>query len=261
MGRNDAEMNKVSVINGVDLYIFTDKDAKHQDTITVIVQDRQALLIDTAFPEYAEQVKKNLESQGIEPKIVILSHYHADHASGCSVFSGCEIYASEFYEPNYHSCQVWEPQYTFIRPQHMIQGGDQMTFGPFDLEFIHAPGHSKDSLIIRITDKIIHGGDLIMMTKDKKASLPFIADGGNFQEHIQSLERIKKIAPDILLVPHGGLVKNKDEIVKMIDDRIYYLERTSSSMGTLPLPACLRNDISSYDYLEFHDTNLMRLIG
>jgi hypothetical protein len=37
-------------------------------------------------------------------------------------------------------------------------------------QIIHALGQSKDSLITLITDKIIHGGDLIMMTRDKKAS-------------------------------------------------------------------------------------------
>jgi len=260
MARTDAELNKVNVIENVYLYIFTDKDAKHQDAITVIVQDGRALVIDTAFPEYAERVKQNLETQGIEPKIVIFSHYHADHAAGGAVFSQCEIYANEFYELNYNNCRIWEPQYDFIRPGHLLRGGDHLTFGHFNLEFIHAPGHSNDSLITRITDKIIHPGDLIMMTKDKKASLPFIADHGNFQEHIASLGRLKELAPEILLLPHGGLVDNKEGIIEMIDDRVYYLESTLGSFGTLPLPACLRNDISGYDFLEFHDTNLMRML-
>lgn len=260
MARTHAELNKVKVVENIYLYIFTDPEAKHQDTLTVIVQEGRALIIDTAFPEYAEQVKQDLEAQGIEPKIIIFSHYHADHTAGGGVFSQCEIYASEFYELNYNNCRLWEPQYEFIRPGHMLRGGDRLTFAPYNLEFIHAPGHSKDSLITRITDKIIHPGDLIMMTKEKKASLPFIADGGNFQEHIDSLARLKELDPDILLLPHGGLVDNKEDIVKMIDDRIYYLESTLGAFGTLPLPACLRNDISGYDYLEFHDTNLARML-
>ncbi|MCU0287066.1 MAG: MBL fold metallo-hydrolase [Acidobacteria bacterium] len=256
----DFELNKISVSTDVYMYIFTGKIAKHQDAVTVIVQDGSALIIDTAFPTYAEQVKKDLQMQGIEPKAVIFSHYHADHTAGGTVFSQCNIYAHEFYELNYNNCLLWEPQYTFIRPKHILRGGDRFIFGQFNLEFIHAPGHSNDSLITRITDKIIHPGDLIMMTKDKKASLPFIADSGDFQSYIASLERLKKLDPDIILLPHGGVIENKDDIIKMIDDRVYYLENTQASFGTLPLPACLRNDISEYDYLEFHDTNLMRLL-
>lgn len=253
-------LNKINVCDSVYLYVFTNKNSKHQDVITVIAQDNQALIIDTAFPHDAEQVKQDLEAQGITPKIVIFSHYHADHTAGGAVFSKCEIYASEFYELNYNNCRLWEPQYTFIRPAQLIRDGENLIFGQFNLQFTHAPGHSKDNIITCITEKIIHPGDLIMMTKDKKASLPFIADGGNFQEHIASLRLLKELDPDILLLPHGGMVDTKENIVKMIEDRVYYLENTLASFGTLPLPACLRDDISGYDFLEFHDTNLMRLL-
>lgn len=260
MSRNDADMKKVKVLENLYLYEFIYEEALLPDTITVIVRDNNALLIDTAFPEYSEKVKKDLEEQGITVEIIILSHYHSDHVSGCPVFEDCEIYANEFYEDSYNNCQIWEPEYTYIRPRQLIRNADTLSFAGFNLEFLHAPGHSKCSIITKITDKIAHIGDLIMMTKDKKAALPFIAEGGNFAEHIESLELVRKSDPDILLIPHGGMIKDKDNIEKMIADRIYYLEKTSSSMGTLPLPACLADDISMYDHLEFHDTNLMRLI-
>jgi len=260
MSRNDAQLDKAAVIDGVDLYIFTDEEARHQDTITVMVQDRRALLIDTAFPEYSRRVKAELEEQGIEPKIIVLSHYHADHAGGCAVFPGCDIYVGENYELSYNNCRVFEPQYTFIAPTQLIREGDELVFGDFKLKFFHSPGHSPCGIITQVTGSILHVGDLIMMTRDKKSSLPFISDGGNFAQHIESLERVKKLDPEKIVVPHGGVVDKKEDITKMVDDRVYYLEKTSSSYGTLPLPACLRGDISDYDYLEFHDTNLMRLL-
>jgi glyoxylase-like metal-dependent hydrolase (beta-lactamase superfamily II) len=91
MSRQDAAMNKVPVTNDVSLYTFTNHDAKHSDTITVIVHDNQALLIDTAYPEYAQRVKEEMQQQGIKPEIVVLSHYHPDHVSGCSAFPECQI--------------------------------------------------------------------------------------------------------------------------------------------------------------------------
>lgn len=260
MSRNDAEMTKVTVMDGVSLYNFTGGEVRLPDTITVIVQGKQALLIDAAFPEYSERVKKDLEAREIEVKIIVLSHYHSDHASGCAVFSQCDIYASEFYEHSYNNCRVWEPGYTYIRPTQMIKNGDTLSFGTFNLEFFSAPGHSPCGIITRVSGRVFHVGDLIMMAEHGKASLPFIADGGNFTRHFESLELLKKLDPEIILVPHGGMFDNKNEIAEMIDDRAYYLEKTSSSMGTLPLPACLKNDIACYDYLEFHDTNLMRLL-
>lgn len=260
MSRNNAGMEKIKVMDNLYLYEFAGDGIMLPDTITVIARDNQALLIDTAFPEYAERVKIDLEEQGISVKIIILSHYHSDHVSGCPVFSPCDIYASEYYEPNYNNCKVWEPGYTYLRPQHLIKAGDSLSFAGFSLEFIHAPGHSKCSIITKITDKIIHVGDLIMKTKEKKIALPSITDGGDFTEHIASLELIREIAPDIALIPHGGLVESKENIIEDIEERIYYLEKTASSMGTLPLPACLINDISAYGHLEFHDNNLQQLL-
>ncbi len=259
MSRNKAKTKKTKVIENLYLYEFIDEDAILPDTITVMVQGSRALLIDTAYPEYAEHVKKDLEEQGISVEIIILSHYHSDHVSGCAVFTPCEIYAGEHFEHSYNNCRIWEPGYTYVKPQHLIKDGDSLSFGDFELEFLYAPGHSPCGVITKITERIVHIGDLIMMSKNNRAVLPFIADGGNFAGHIQSLELLKKIEPEIVVVPHGGRIENKENIEKEIEDRIYYLEQTSSAMGTLPLPACLKENISAYDHLEFHDTNLTRL--
>lgn len=260
MDRNEAELSYVTVIDNLDIYTFTIDASRHQDTITVLSNGADALVIDTAFPEYSGRVADHLRERGIAVKTVVLSHYHGDHVSGLPAFEGAEIYASEFYEGNFNNCRVWEPGYTYLKPTRLIKHGDILAFGTFNLEFIHAPGHSLCSLIIKITDKILHVGDQIMITKDRKASLPFIADGGDFLEHARSLELIKQLDPDMILVPHGGLVKRGEDINKMVDDRVYYLERVAHSFGTLPLPACLRGDVSLYDHLDFHDTNLMRLV-
>lgn len=260
MNRNDAELSKVTVIENLELYTFTFEPSKHQDTIVVLLDGSNALVMDTAYPEYSGRVVEELKERDIAVKTVVLSHYHGDHVSGLPAFEGADIYASEFYERNFDNCRVWEPGYTYVRPTKLLKHGDTLAFGSFNLEFVHAPGHSQCSLITKITDKILHVGDQIMITKDRKTSLPFIADGGDFLQHARSLELIKQLDPDMILVPHGGLVKRDEDIEKMVDDRIYYLERVAHSFGTLPLPACLRGDVSNYDHLSFHDTNLMRLV-
>jgi len=260
MSRKDAEMSKIPVEPNILLYYFVDLQTKLPDTITVLLAGQEALLIDTAFPEYAARVKEDLAGQGMAVKKIVLSHYHADHVSGCPVFAPCDIYAGEFYEYNFNNCQIWEPYFTYLRPTHLLRHQDTLAFGAFSLRFLYAPGHSKCSMITRVTDDIVHVGDLLMQTKDGKAALPFIADGGSFSEHIDSLAGIKKLAPEAIIVPHGGLFRGRQEIAQMVDDRVCYLEKTSSTMGTLPLPACLLHDISAYDHLEFHDTNILRLM-
>ncbi|MCP4221184.1 MAG: MBL fold metallo-hydrolase [bacterium] len=258
MSRNDAVMKKIPVVDSIDLYEFTAKNEPHQSCITVITQNDHALIIDPTYPEYIARVKTILEQEGKKPAIIVLSHYHPDHVSGCAILPQCKIHASEFYESNHGNCKIWEPDFIYIRPRLLLRDKDTLAFGKFSLKFIHAPGHSKCSLIIMLTDTIVHAGDLIMNTVDNKTSLPIITDGGNFREHITSLEALKALNPETILVPHGGAIK-KEDINDMIDDRLYYLKNTAGSRGALPLQKCLKNDISTYDQLEFHDTNLIRL--
>ncbi|MCP5108843.1 MAG: MBL fold metallo-hydrolase [bacterium] len=264
MSRQDAVMKKEIVGEGnrIHLYTFTDYEQEHTNTLTVIVdeQAKGALVIDPAYPEFAEQVDRDLQTQGITVKAMVISHYHPDHAGGCSVLPKCAIYASEFYEYNLSNCQVWDPDLTYLRADHLLKDGDSLTFGGTALKFLHAPGHSKCSLITELTGKILHVGDLIMTTRERKNSLPYISDGGSFEDHIKSLELIKKMDPEAVIFPHGGWVDNKTRIHSLVDDRLYYLEKVLNSKGELPLNQCLKNDISWYDLLGFHDTNVMQLL-
>ncbi len=265
MKRKDATMKKTIVTDGFYLYTFADYSEKHTNTVTVLERDqdgpeKRALIIDPSYPEYAEQVKLDLQLQGIIPEVIVLSHYHPDHASGCGVLPQCRIYVHEHYGYNYDNCQVWEPGYTYLRPTHLIRGGDLLSFGDFTLKFHTAPGHSRCSIITEINDKIIQVGDLLMIGVDKKHTLPYIADGGSIEKHIKSLKLIKELAPDAIIIPHGGLIDNKNRIQDMVDDRVYYLERVLNSKGELPVEKCLKNDITWYGNLEFHDTNIIHLL-
>jgi glyoxylase-like metal-dependent hydrolase (beta-lactamase superfamily II) len=265
MKRKDAAMKKTTVSDGFYLCTFSEYSEKHSNTVTVLVRtqaegDKRALIIDPAYPEYAEQVKADLQMQGIKPEVIVLSHYHPDHSSGCSVFPHCRIYVHESYENNYDNCQVWEPWYTYLRATHLIRGGDSLSFGDYLLKFHYAPGHSGCSIIIGINDKIFQVGDILMIGADKRQTLPYIADGGSIEEHIKSLELINKLDPDAIIIPHGGLIDSKKRIQDLVEDRVYYLEQVLKSKGELPVEKCLKNDISWYDNLEFHDTNIIHLL-
>lgn len=260
MSRSDAMLSKVAVGDAITLYTFSDSDAKHADTITVIIQDKRALLIDTAYPEYAARVRDDLEQQGIKPEVVVLSHYHPDHVSGCAALPQCERYASEFYEYNYHNCQVWEPEFFYLRPKKLVRHADTLVFGGLELKFHHAPGHSKCGLFTELPGNILHVGDIIMIARDGKNSLPYIADGGGFKDHIKSLKLLEQLNPDAIVAPHGALVEGKENIRQHVENRVYYLEKTLESNGTRPLTQCLKSGISTYEFLDFHNTNIIRLL-
>jgi hydroxyacylglutathione hydrolase len=255
-------MEKIEIRENLFQYHFAEDDNGEPNSIYVGIDKprKKALILDTAFRACAESVKRDLAEQGIEPEMVFLSHFHPDHAGGTPVFQGCRLYASEYYGDNYENCQRWSPDATFLVPTDMIKDGDTLTFGSFKLRFIHAPGHSKCTVLTLINEEVVHIGDLIMLTHDDKLTLPYISMGGSFKEYIRSLEKLKALDYKTLALGHGHIISDKEKIGAMIDDLLYYLNRVLDSMGTLPLAVCLQKNISNYAHTEYHDNNLMYLM-
>jgi glyoxylase-like metal-dependent hydrolase (beta-lactamase superfamily II) len=257
-----ASMEKIEIRQNIYQYLFIADNATISNSIFVCIDKRRnkAIIIDTAYPEMAELVKRDLSKMGIEPEMVILSHYHPDHAAGCTVFSGLPIYASEHYKDNHFNSQRWEPEYTYLKPTQTLRDGDKMSFGPHQIDFIYAPGHCKCLMMIHINRDVLYIADLMMYDPSGKKSLPFVSIDGNFKEHIQYLEKIKTIDYNTLLVTHGQPLNDKETIETEILDRVYYLQRTLNSKGSLPLASCLKEDIVNYSYTSFHDTNIVQLL-
>jgi glyoxylase-like metal-dependent hydrolase (beta-lactamase superfamily II) len=257
-------MEKRTVRNNLYHYFFHVEDELGLNSIFVCVDEQQgkkrALIIDTAFPEMADMVKKDLEDNDIQPEIVIISHYHPDHAGGVTSFPNCRIYGSRHYDVNIENCRRWRPDLTYKEPTNLIAEGDTLTFGSTELRFFEAPGHSCCGLLILIDGDILHVGDLLMYNIQKRITLPYIAMTGSFTQHIESLERIRSIGPNKLLIPHGEILDDKETIDREIEERTYYLNRVQNSNGTLPLAVCLKRGLSNYCHTEYHDTNLIYLM-
>ncbi len=259
-------MEKNKIREHIYQYYFAATHNDGANSIFVCLDEtrHKALLIDTAYPKNAEPVKADLITMGYQPEIITLSHFHPDHTAGCSVFPGCPIYASKFYEDNFFNCSRWEPRYQYIHPTRLLADGDFLAFGSFQLSFIFAPGHSKCSMLTLINNDLLHVGDLLMFNSEDKPTLPYISMGGSFKEHQTSLERIKHMAYNMtfntLLVPHGHVLNGKEVIAEQIDDRLFYLEKMMATKGETPLTACLKNNLSCYANPEFHDNNLLQIM-
>lgn len=260
MARQNAVMTKVAVNPSLTLYSFLETGERFGHMITVLHREQRGLIIDTAYPEYAGKVAEDLATSGIRPEMVLISHYHPDHTAGCSVFEGCRIFAGGYYHDNHRNCQLLEPEYTYATPDNFMQEGDVAAFAGMELHFYYTPGHSRCSFSIGLPEDVLHVGDLLMNSTDGKTILPYIAADGSFEEHIRSLKRIRDMAPRALLLPHGVMLTGADVIREQIADRLHYLETALRSGKSASLAACLKHDASRYDYTEFHNANLIRLL-
>lgn len=257
--RKNDPWEKISVSENIYCYRFHEREKKMFNGIFVLVDSERAkaLILDAAYPEYAEKVKKDLENSNIQPELVVLSHYHPDHSAGAGVFNGLPLYASQHYQDNHFNCQRWEPEYTYLHPGYLINDGDLLSFGRFQLEFIEAPGHSGDMMLTSIDKQLIHIGDLLMFGSDGRPTLPYVSMGGSFKQHITSLERLKTMEYQHMLIPHGPILSDRTQIIAEIDDRIHYLKRMLDTQGTLPVEKCIKNDAPHYAHTEYHAINQM----
>ncbi|MDQ2180465.1 MBL fold metallo-hydrolase [Marinifilum sp. D714] len=243
-------------------YVFAESedDPDMEVNLTVLLSADKALLIDTGFPLHARQVKNDLLKKNIEVEKVILTHYHPDHAAGACEFENIELACSSHYKENYKKCaEVWDPENRYKEADTVIQNHTGCHFGEFKLTFIEAPGHSKCSLIILINDTIAHVGDLLMSNAENKLITPYISEGGNFKEHINSLEKIRALNVERLILSHGNTISGRTEIEREIDKRAYYLQSVIDSEGKIDVESALTGGVSNWSYVEWHDKNLERL--
>ncbi len=234
--------------------IFTPRDADELDfSLTVLVEGRRALLIDAAFRLQAEELRAHLTDAGLQPVIVLLSHYHPDHFKGAAVFADCELWASPHYTHNYALYRSRRPDKDFPIPTRLLADGEETTFGDFALRFLHAPGHSPCSLITLINARCAQVGDLLMATPEGLPTLPRVED---YPAMIASLECLRALDVEVLLLSHGLPLLGRAAIHARIDETLYYLRSLWDSRGILPLADCLPRDVAHYGRLELHEHNL-----
>lgn len=242
-------------------YVFWENEDQTglEVNITVLLDEDKALIIDTAFPRHALEVKSDLETKGFTATTIILSHYHPDHAAGASEFPNAKVACSAHYLENYTNCtQIWDPDHPYRKADLPIRNHDQMHFGSFALDFVETPGHSKCSIAIIINRNIVHVGDLAMSNSEGLPTLPYLSQDGDFLEHIQSLKHLQALQPAILLLSHGPSIRGESVIAHSLEARIRYLQGILDSHGTADLEALLEGGPEHWSFTDWHVANLKR---
>ena len=181
-----------------------------------VVTKTGVLLFDTGSSEaIGNNIKKAIKTVTDLPvRWVINSHSHADHWLGNAAFADTvvEIIASEqavatmrkygqddveFYEKVTQGT-IGSTQLKY--PNFLLGQRQKRNFGGVDVEFIfsndaHSPG---DILMWLPKQKIIFGGDVL-----SSDWMPMLTDHGNVPNLIDTLHKIAKLNPYIVLTGHG----------------------------------------------------------
>jgi glyoxylase-like metal-dependent hydrolase (beta-lactamase superfamily II)/rhodanese-related sulfurtransferase len=113
-------------------------------------ETRQAALVDPRADRVAAYLRE-LDERGLSLRLVIETHTHADHLSGAAelrVRTGSEVLLSE--------------RATSEVATRRLRDGDRVRLGDHDIEVIASPGHTDDSVSLRVDGALLTGDALLI---------------------------------------------------------------------------------------------------
>jgi len=177
------------------------------NTYLVVAPDGSAALVDAGVghPAHLQDIDAALRGRRATLRHVLVTHGHADHAAGAPALADAHAEARFCKHP-------WPGEDAKYRvPWLAIEHGSRVTVGRTDVTAIHTPGHSPDhtafwheeSRTAFTGDLVIAGGSVMIHT----------SRGGNLRQYLESLERIRRLAPRRLLPAHGGAIDDPEAVL------------------------------------------------
>jgi glyoxylase-like metal-dependent hydrolase (beta-lactamase superfamily II) len=157
----------------------------------------EASLIDAGVgdPRHLEALARALDASGTTLTHVLVTHGHADHASGAAAIAAAHPTAV-------FSKYPWPDEDAKYRvPWRALSEGDAVPGGDERLIVLHTAGHAPDHLAFwHQSSGTIFTGDLIALGS---SVMIHWSRGGNLIQYLDALERLRALAPRHLLPAHG----------------------------------------------------------
>ncbi len=208
-----------------NLYFYSEKGML--DCNTYVVKDDFSIIIDPGLNRFLPALVKDLRQDGIEPEdieVITNTHLHIDHYGtneAFKEFSGAKIVSHPIQK------KFYDEVVTRRSESFGLQGGefkmdscfdnDRLTIGDIEVELIHSPGHSPDSICFYCQKKkILVCGDIIFYKNTGRVDFT----GGNAEELKHSIEELAQLEIEYLLPGHMDIitgaenVKNNFEFIK-----------------------------------------------
>ena len=184
--------------------------------IGVLTGPEGTVMVDAKFARYADQIRAAIKGLGgADPRLLINTHYHADHTDGNEAFgrSGSTIVAHSNVRKQLAKGSTIEA-FKMVTPPAPAAALPVITFSDTlrlqlngeTIDLIHAPAaHTDgDSLVVFRNANVIHTGDVWF-----NGFYPFIdvSHGGTLKGAIAGVDRVLTLANDDtrLVAGHGPL--------------------------------------------------------
>lgn len=218
------------------------------NNILALFNGHDVLLIDAGYVHHMDKVLEALKDYNI--KYVIPTHYHPDHIDGMRQLKDVEILGNEYAEKSIDMYMTEDID--ILSPNTLIKDQDTLNFGSYTLTFHDGPGHSDCSMLININDKYLCIGDQYMTTDDGTDVVPYVYWEG-LKDHISTLEKIKNMNFDKLLLSHGLPYVEPSTYNKGIENRILYMTRILDSDNDVSIEDALKDIKEPFAFTKWRE--------
>jgi len=205
-----------------NLYFYPEKGML--DCNTYVIRDDLTIIIDPGSLEFLSALIQDLHRDGIKPEdidIITNTHLHVDHCwadEAFKEFSGAEIIIHPLQKKFYHVTFIEISKFFGLRPvafkEDRFLDSNKLDAGDTEIELIHSPGHSLDSICFYCRkEKILICGDVIFSENTGRVDLP----GGSGTELRKSIEELSKLEIGYLLPGHMDIVTGAEKVKDNFD--------------------------------------------
>lgn len=187
-------------------------------TNTLLIYCNEALeaaILDPSMGS-AELVEKAIESKGLKPTKILLTHSHWDHIADLKELA--TKYSLEVLVHPDDANNVTHPGSDGLSAPIFIEGfpnvthireGDSIQIGTMSYKVIETPGHTQGGVVFyNEKENLLLSGDTLFQGSYGRLDLP-TADA---KKMVDSLRKLSKLPPDTVVIPgHGPQTSIKDE--------------------------------------------------
>lgn len=175
----------------------------------------ECVVIDPGMPDVSDQLSVILDEFKLKPVAVMATHGHLDHTFSIRPIAdgyGIPAYIhSQDRECLIHPERAVGPEWgatlaamEFVEPRDVreLRNGDILELVGLNFKAIHAPGHTRGSLMFEVSDEVLVSGDVLFAGSIGRTDLPT----GSTKDMEDTLRRkVLPLADHIRVLPGHGV--------------------------------------------------------
>ena len=175
----------------------------------------ECIIVDPGMTDISSEVEMIIEEEGLKPVAALLTHGHLDHTfSVTPLADGYGIPAYIHPEDRrfiadpvgIHGAQFAESLagMSFFEPERveLLKDGSILDLVGLTIKAIHAPGHTRGSLMFTVNDELLISGDVLFAGSIGRTDLP---TGSSSDMKHTLKKKVLTLNDDLRVLPgHGG---------------------------------------------------------